>query len=872
MWSREMANPTENASRVVPRVVGFCSAHSRLITLFVLLLVIASGIYAASHLGIETDMTRLISPQEGWRLNEEALDRAFPQDVDLIAAVVDAPSDALAADAADALAQRLKARSDLFREVRVPDGGAFLRREGLLLLPLEQVEKATEQLRQSYPLFAALTHDRSLRGLLGFVRLAIESVSNQQATAEDIQPLLRILSSGCSAVLETLPGAPVPSLDWEAAAEYKPPKTHRRFVLAQAIPHQEAMAPAALALAFVRAAARDLELTPDGGYRVRLTGRAAIDTEQLESVQKDSLFRIALSVGLLLAVVLAALRSFRLLAASLATVLVGLVLTAAFAAFAVGELNLISMAFAVLFCGLSVDFTIQFGVAFRSVRAGAATAEHALVDTGRRVGGPIVLAAAATASGFFAFLPTAFRGVAELGLIAGAGMLIAAALTLTLLPALYVQLGTKNVPPPRSNARWFSNADNLVRRYRQTVLAGTTILAIVAAALLPQLRFDTDQLSMLDPSAEAVTTFRDLARDPDNSPFEVDVLAPSLPEAQSLAQQLEALPEVDHAVTLASFVPDDQVPKLELIQDVAEILGPGLARAAASGLLPPDAAAQSQALSGMIAALEQADPMLRADSSLREQLAEIAASAQRVAQLEAVLLADPLARMAQLKEVLSAAPVTLADLPEDLRREWVAQDGKAKISVFPKGDANDPVVRERFVRAVLQVAPNAAGTPIQFIEAAGTIAAAFARAGAYAIGAILLLVGITLRRGRDTLLVLCPLLFAGLFTLATMASLGLALDFANVIALPLLLGIGVAFDIYFVANWRTGERDPLASPTARAVVFSALATSSAFGSLALSRYPGMSHLGLLLSIELAWTLACTLVLLPALLAFIPCKQ
>ena len=215
---------------------------------------------------------------------------------------------------------------------------------------------------------------------------------------------------------------------------------------------------------------------------------------------------------------------------------------------------------------------------------------------------------------------------------------------------------------------------------------------------------------------------------------------------------------------------------MELIQDVAEILGLGLACAAAGGLLPPNEAAQIQALRGMIVTLEQADPILRAHPRLREQLVEIAASAQRVAQLEAVLLADPLARMAQLKEVLSAGPVTLAVLPEDLRREWVAQDGKAKISVFPKGDANDPLVRERFVHAVLQVAPNAAGTPIQFIEAAGTIAGAFARAGAYAIGAILLLVGITLQRGRDTLLVLCPLLFAGLFTLATMASLGLALD------------------------------------------------------------------------------------------------
>src|SRR5262249_59577405 len=107
----------------------------------------------------------------------------------------------------------------------------------------------------------------------------------------------------------------------------------------------------------------------------------------------------------------------------------------------------------------------------------------------------------------------------------------------------------------------------------------------------PRLRFDTDQLSMLDPSAEAVTTFRDLARDPDNSPFEVDVLAPALAEARSLAQQLEALPEVDHAVTLASFVPGDQVPKLELIHDVVDILGPGLARAAARSLTLPDSPA-----------------------------------------------------------------------------------------------------------------------------------------------------------------------------------------------------------------------------------------------------------------------------------------
>jgi hypothetical protein len=344
------------------------------------------------------------------------------------------------------------------------------------------------------------------------------------------------------------------------------------------------------------------------------------------------------------------------------------------------------------------------------------------------------------------------------------------------------------------------------------------VLGIVAAIMVPGLRFDGDQIRMLDPGAEAVTTFRDLATDPDHTPFEVDVLAPSLAEAQRLAQQLEALPEVDHAITLAAFVADDQDAKLADIERVAETLRPGLALAAADRLAPPDEAAQRQAVR-----VDDADPGTGA--------AETAGS-----------------------------------------RDAARSDGRAKISVFPKGDANDRAIREHFVRAVQHTAPNASGMPIQFTEAAHTIVSAFAQAGAYAIGAILMLVGIALRSARDTLLVLGPLLLAGLFTLATIVGFGIPLDFANIIALPLLLGIGVAFDIYFVANWRGGEQHLLASPTARAVMYSALATGSAFGSLALSPDAGTSHMGVLLSIELAWTLVCTLLVLPALLGTITYKR
>ena len=858
----------EDRPNTIARLVRFCVSHSLLVTGLGLLVGVCCGLYAAIHLGIDTDTSRILSPNLAWRQNVDAIDRAFPQNVDEIAAVVEGPSEVLAADAADELAKKLKRRKDLFRNVRQPDGGPFFRREGLLLLPLKEVGTATERLRESYPLFAALTHDRSLRGLLAFTRLAIESVSEHRTSPADVAPLLAILSAGCAAVLNRPADVPVPPLDWDAAAVSRASGVHRHFVLTQLVLNEGAQTPAR-SLAVIRASARELGLTPDHGYRVRLAGQVALNTEQIQFLQSGLLFRLTVSLALLLGVLFAALRAFRLVAATVATVLVGLIATAAFAAATVGELNLISMVFGVVFCGLSVDFAIQFGIAFRAARVGTDSTGQALTTAGGRVGRPIMFAAAAAASGFFAFLPTAFRGVAELGLIAGGGMLIAAPLTLTLLPALYSRLAPKTVTPPRSGAAWAGRLDAFLQRRRRAVLVCATVLAVLAAALLSRLRFDADPINLIDPRAETVMTFRDLAKDPNNSPYEVDVLAPSLAAAQGLAERLEALPEVDHTVTLATFVPSDQDAKLELIHDLADTLTEGLAVAGADRESPPDAAAQRQAVQWMIQALDQAAPELRRNSPLREQLAAVvAAGDQRVAQLEAVLLPDPLASMAGAQEILKATPVTLASLPEELRSEWLASDGQAKISVFPKGDASDPAICTPFVRAVLHVAPNAVGTPIQFTGAARTIVSAFVLAGTYAVVTILLLVGIALRHVLDTVLVLGPLLLAGLFALATMAALGLALDFANVIALPLLLGIGVAFDIYVVANWRAGERHPLASPTARAVFFSALATGSAFGSLALWPYPGTAHMGLLLAIEVAWVLACTLVVLPALLACI----
>jgi predicted RND superfamily exporter protein len=220
-----------------------------------------------------------------------------------------------------------------------------------------------------------------------------------------------------------------------------------------------------------------------------------------------------------------------------------------------------------------------------------------------------------------------------------------------------------------------------------------------------------------------------------------------------------------------------------------------------------------------------------------------------------------------LRQALSAELITIKNLPAEMKEAWISADGRARIAVFPKGDMRDPAQLKSFVDAVRSVAPAATGTPVDIFEAGDTVGSAFARASTLALIAITLFLGLILRRARDVLVVLIPLLLAGLFSLATAVLAGLPFNFLNIIAVPLLLGIGVAFDIYFVMAWRA-SRGPVAllqTATARAVVFSAMTTMTAFGSLAFSPHAGTASLGEFLMISLGYVLICTLFVQPALM-------
>ena len=851
-------------AELVARLVGFAQRYAAAVAAALVALSVLAGVYAAGHLTVDSDIQHLLPSDPAWRQREIELDREFPQNANLLAIVIDGRTPDLAGNAARALAERMRAEPNLFRDVREPDGGPFFDRYGFLFLPADELATMSQRLVEAQPLLGSLAHDPSLRGLFAALTLFLQGVQQGQGSVELLNPTLSAIEGGVRSVLD---GKPEPVAWQQVMTGSAPdPRELRRFILTRPVLDFGSLEPGAAASAEIRRLAGELGLGADTGVRVRITGPVALDDEQFATLQAGAVRSLLVSVVLVGAILFAALRSVRLAGAILLTLACGLALSAGFAAVAIGSLNLISVAFAVLFIGLAVDFSIQFSIRYRDERPRHGEFAPALAGAAHMIGPSLVLAAGATAIGFLSFVPTPYVGVRELGWIAGAGMLIAIILNFLLLPAVLTLLRPAGEPEPVGFRR-AAAVDRFLLRRRQWVLAAAGVLALASLAALPWVRFDFDPLHLKNAETESVSAALDLMQDPTTSPYAAEILAPSLADAQKLAERFGKLPEVADVVTAATYVPADQDKKLAVIGDLALLLGPTLAPAAP--LPAPDDAEIIAALRECRAALRVVadragpqSPAARLDAALGEAVAR---GGTAIPAMQRVLLPGLLHRIAILRELIQAGPVTLDTLPPELRDGWIAPDGKARIEVFPKGDARDNRVLERFVAAIRTVAPDATGTPVTIQEAGRLIGGSFLEAGIIAISAITILLAAILRRVRDVTLVIAPLLLAATLTLAITVLLGMPLNYANIIALPLLLGIGVAFDIYFVMNWRGGLSHHLQSSTARAVLFSALTTMSAFGSLALSDDPGTAGMGKLLSLSLACTLFCTLFILPALL-------
>ncbi len=847
------------------RLVGWCATRALTVIVIAMALGIVAAGYAVRHFAMTTDTAELLSPQLEWRIREAAFNRIFPPSGNRIVVVVDGQTPEIAESAAAALADQLSAEPRLFNAVRRPDAGSFWSHNALLYAPTSDVRANMNQLIKAEPFLGPLAADPSLRGLMGALGNALQGVASGQASLEQLDPPIHRLA----VALEDLRAGRPTFFSWQSlvAGSAIDPRELRHLILIDPNLDYARLEPGRAPSEAIRDLARTLHLDPAHGVRVRLTGPVPLQDEEFATLAERATLIGSLALIAIVVMLWLAVRSVRLIAAILVTTVLGLVMASALGLLIFHRFNVISVAFIPMFVGLGIDFGIQFSVRYRAERSTGVSVHEALIATGRGLGRSLTLAATAIASGFLAFAPTAYVGVSQLGTVAGLGLFIALGLNLTLLPAL-IQVSRAPGAPEGGAHPALARIDNFVIVHRRLVIGLGVGAALVSAAALPLLHFDFNPIHLRSPRVESVATLLDLMRDPVQSPNTLEAVRPDLAAADQLAASVRQLPEVSDARTLSSFVPTDQPEKLAIIADAQNLL---------DFVINPVAVAPAPDDGELIKSLTSTARKLRevaTDSSVASQDArqlgsrlDELAQAEPAARQQAVQLLMPgLALvLSQVRDSLQPEPISLATLPPDLRRGWLAPDGQARISVVPKGDSNNDQVLSHFIDAVSPLMPDASGTPMSIRQSGRAVVGAFTEAGVLSFIAITLLLLLVLRRLRDVAITMAPIILTGFLTLGSCVALGQPLNFANIIALPLLFGIGVAFHIYFVMSWRSGGSHLLSSSLARAVFFSALTTATGFGSLWASSHPGTASMGELLMISLIWTLVSALLFQPALM-------
>ena len=847
-------------------IVNICTRHVWPIVALAALLTVFCAYYSARNFSIDTDVNKLISPDLDWRKRELAVDAAFPHRHETILAVIEAPTSELATQATSELIEGLSTQTAAFTSVREPAGGAFFSKNALLFLDTEQVGAYTQEFARSQALLQVLVSDQNWRGLVQALSFGLAGIQRNMYTLDN---MTRPLTMFASTLEDVIAGRPA-SFSWRELVARKAPDPSDLRRIVEIVPTLDygALEPGAAGTKAIRQTVDDLKLGSDYRARVRLTGPVSIQDEEFSTLKENADLNAAVSLAFLVGILWLALRSARIIVAVLISIFCGLAITAALGLWMVGSLNPISIAFAVLFVGIGVDFGIQFSVRYRAERYELNNdLRGALSNAARHAGVPLTLAAAATAAGFLSFLPTDYKGVSELGRIAGAGMIIAFIVSITLLPALLTLFNPPGEKEPLGYSA-LAPVDRFMERHRIPIIVGTALVSLGGLPLLYYLQFDFNPMNLRSPKVESIATYLDLRRDPKSGANAIDVLTPSLADARGVAERLSKLPEADRVLTLDSFIPADQGQKLTLIGQAARTLEPAFK--AAPRPAPTDAeviAALNRGNDALLrAAGTQTGPGAEAAKRLGAALATLANADQALrARAEFALISPLKTALAGLRDSFEAHKITEANIPPEIKLNWVLPDGRARVEAHPKGDPNHNETLRNFARAVLAVEPRASGGPISILKTGDTVVRAFIEAGVWAFVSIAILLWIVLRRLTDVWLTLIPLLLAGIVTLEICVLIGLKLNFANIIALPLLLGVGVAFKIYYIMAWRAGQTALLQSPLTRAVIFSAMTTATAFGSLWLSSHPGTSSMGKLLALSLVCTLAAAVLFQPVLM-------
>lgn len=862
-------NPNMSRSAKILEWLGhFIVRYAWLLVISTLLLSSLSLYYVKDHLGVNNNSAEMLSPDLPFQKDTKRFDTAFPQNADTIIFIVEAATPEETAIASKQLLNSLKNSSHYFESSYIPEDNAFFRQQALLYLSPEELEKLASNLTDAQPFIGYLTQNYSLTGLFTILTQALE-----QQDSVISQSLPALLNSINQAIINTIRNQSY-HVSWQTILNpSKLANKTRRIVIAKPKRDFHSMMPAAAAVKKAREITAQLSANM-ANLKIGITGDVVLQHEELESIGDGAVLSGIGSFILVFLILFRCFHSFKLLFATIITLLIGLSLTAGFAAIAIGHLNVISISFAALYIGLGVDFAIHVSLHYREGIAQKHSHFIAIKKALHSVGFSLFLCALTTSIAFFAFVPTDYKGVSELGLISGVSMFISLGLSLVFLPALLSLLNLK-----KAHAFENSNQTSWIKtvplRYKKTIRSISILLAIACLFAIPYITFDSDPVDMRNPNSPSVIAFKNLLKSTTDSPYALNALCKNIEETHSLVQKLKQLPTVSNTVTLTDLVPSDQEDKLFTIEDLNMILGPQLSQFD-STLAPSDtpkvlsefqntlSSVLKNNQSGISAEILQA--LSHSIGQYQAALQQSTDPAQLNKRLDDSILGLLPHTISTLSQSLTAYEFNLDSLPDYIRNQWLSPTGIYRVMILPKQDLNIPANLKQFALDVQSVAPAAVGLPVGDLASGQAVVNAFKMAFSFSFALITILLLLILKSLYKTLLVLGPLILASLLTCSVNVLLGIPFNFANIIALPLLLGMGVDSGIHIMHCLHEQLEDNqhiLQSSTARGVMFSSITTMSSFISLALIPHFGIASMGITLAVGISFTLICTLIVLPA---------
>jgi len=802
--------------------------------------------------------------------------------------------------------------SDIFYPYALP----FFQKNGFLFMELSDLKDLHRSLALAAPVLKELSREPKVATLFNHLTRRMERyVAGDRGELPGLVFMLDKLGTGFSS-FGGGKGAP-PSLEgFFMSSDSSFAKAGRQQILTVLpVRANVGFVPAGAAIAKVRAEIGKLKALPEfKGVTAGLTGSPVLENEEMATSQQDITLATCISLALTVVLLLLAFRGVLNVIAAMVSLLVAISLSFGFATAAVGHLNILSMVFAIMLIGIGIEYGIQVVLRYQEeLRLGAA--ELPAIETGlSRNVWAIVMAAATVAAAFLTFIFTDFKGIAELGVIAAGGVAICVLVTFTVLPAMLVLLaprrkprgtegdrhlgtegdrhlrsqspGTEGEGPLRSQSPGGAAGDRGVRR----VLFGHPRIVIAASALacaaslypLAKISFDYNLMNLQAKGLESVSYAYKLMRSKENAGYFAALTAGSRQEAAAKSRALEALPTVDHVVSLASFVPDQQKEKLaELAAMRQELAGvnPGKYEEDLSLMELPTVFENFRNATVKLKAKLEAEKSPEAPKVARflTVLDKFFAGLEKEKDRNAVgmlqdfqggMFRELPEKIALLKQSLDASPITEADIPAALRSRFVGKTGKLMLQVAPKGEIFDLKPLKAYLDDVRRVDPHATGEPVMVYESMTIMRDAYRMAFIYAFAAIVAILLVTFRSVKFTLIGLIPLVVGILFMVAGMWLCGISFNSANIIVMPLVLGIAVDSGIYIINRFRREDGSAasvVTSSTGVGVLLNTLTIMASFGALMVAHHQGVFSIGAVMSLGMFACQIAFMVTLPAVL-------